>query len=220
MKLTICSIGLFLIMAVSIYSFLDFMYMKTIQRIRLLECYSRLYFALKINYKNHDKSTLFKNKNDLLCFRSAFKQILPYIKGLKKWSDLSDWNLGMLIEAPVIATEKYSHSNVARFLYEHLWSIMQRSVVLMFPIRIYIFMHFENKNNKFLVGDIDLTAIKEEFIDLSKTAKINKVRSAQEYNKKIVFSEYLHVLRRKRKNYLSNSLWVMPKRIVFNRLQQ
>ena len=204
MSVLICFAGLFVIIIASIYVVLDFMRMKTLQRIKLLESYSKLYFALKINYKYHNKFTLFCDKSDFLCFHVAFKCIYTYIKGLKKWSDLSDWNLGMLIEAPIIATEKYSYSNVARFIDDNLLFIAQRSIVLMFPVRVYTAMHFNNKDNKFMIGDIDLTVIKEELINSSKILKNSSEIHAinpPSYNKRMPF-KYSYIFKERRKrNY-------------------
>ncbi len=157
-----------LIMTVSFCVFFDFMRLKTLQRIKLLEEYCKLYFSLKTAYKCHDNSSMFDGKNDFLCFHSAFRLIFPYIQGFKKWSNLSDWETGMLVEPMIKTLDKYSSSHVSRFIDENILSIMQRSVVLLFPVRIYLLMRIKHKRTKrsgnpFTIGGFDFSAVSEEF---------------------------------------------------------
>ena len=164
---------LFFVTYMAIHFYLSFLKLTTIQRIKLLETYSNLFLMLKLNYKNEKESALFQSKEDFFYFKNAFSWLQPYIRGSRKWSELSNWDIGMSIQHFIEAENKYPSSNVSKFIEKYLFEIALRSVVLLFPRRINLFIHFKNnEENKFMVGSLDLTMVKEEIMKENKISKI------------------------------------------------
>lgn len=177
MKIVICYAVMFCIMAVLLSFRLSVRRLKLLQRMRLLTLYSNLYFSAKLNYKQHKEPALFQSKKDFLCFRAAFTWLVPYIYGTKDWKDISDWDMGMLAERVIKATNKYPNSRMTEFINGSLVEIVKRSVVLLFPVRINLFMHLaNNKDNKCIISDIDFTELKREVMEIAlKNYKISTI---------------------------------------------
>lgn len=186
--MTIIYISLFFIIITALVTNLTLARIKltTRQRLRLITLYSDLFLSLKLDYKSKEEPLLLKDKQDFACFKNAFKWFIPYIKGEKTWSTLSDWDMGIKVEYLIKASNKYHSSNVAQFIEKKLPEIALRSAVLLFPKRINLFMYLKNnQDNKFIVGDIDFTMIKEEVL-ATKNTKIS-LSSQPEPKKNIVY---------------------------------
>lgn len=169
--------------------YLSFIKLVSKQRFQLLALYSKIFFSLERNYKEKEKSALFRTKEDFMCFKEGLRWFVPYVYGEKKWGALSNWELGMAVKNIIDATNKYPSSSVTKLINENILEIMKRSIVLLFPLRINLFMKLDNnENNKFVVGNVDLTAIKEELQ--------NNIHTVPDTQKSIRLNDYINFIRR------------------------
>ena len=168
MKIVICYAVMFCITLLLISCRHSVMRLKQLQRLRLLTMYSDLFLSAKVNYKYHEEPALFKSKEDFRCFKEAFKWLEPYVYGRKRWKDITDWDMGMLVERVIKAVNKYPKSRITGYINDSLLEIVTRSVVLLFPVRINLYMHLaNNKDNKCVISDIDFTEIKCEVMEIA-----------------------------------------------------
>ena len=177
MEVVICYAIMFCITLIVISCRLSVVRLKQLQRLRLLTIYTDLFFSAKLNYKRHEKPALFQNKEDFQCFKEAFKWLVPYVNGTKLWKEISDWDMGMLVEQVINATNKYPKSRITKYIYERILEIVTRSVVLLFPARINLFMHLaNNKENKCIISEVDFTEIKREAMEIAqKNYKLSRI---------------------------------------------